>query len=45
MLTDQSPNLVFGHKGSEKVEQVVVVYPDGAKQVINDPSTRITLSK
>ncbi|MFV1872495.1 MAG: CRTAC1 family protein [Oleiphilus sp.] len=44
MLTDQSPNLVFGLKDAEKVKQVIISRPDGSRQIIESPDDSMTLS-
>jgi len=43
MLTDQSPDLVFGLGQSKEVKQVVIMRPDGSSQTIDSPGRSITL--
>jgi len=44
MLTDQTPDLIFGLGDSKEVEQVVILRPDGSSQTIDSPGSSITLS-
>ena len=43
MLTDQTPDLVFGLGSAERVDRVVITYIDGSTQVIDAPNDTITL--
>lgn len=44
MLTDQSSDFVVALGDAEKVERVIVLRPDGSKQIIESPGSSITLS-
>ena len=44
MLTDQTPDLVFGLGDAKSVEQVVILRTDGTTQTIDSPGRGITLS-
>lgn len=44
MLTDQSPDIVFGLKADEQVKSAIIIRPDGSRKVIKQPKINSTLS-
>ena len=44
MLTDQSPDLVFGLGSAKQVKRVVISHIDGSTQTIDSPDNSITLT-
>ena len=44
LLTDQTPDLVFGLGSAKSVEQVVILRSDGTTQTIDSPGRSITLT-